>query len=237
MKKNKVMKKLTILSAIVIILASACERSPEASFHVTNTVVDVYENVYFTNTSYNADFFRWDFGDGNYSSDANPTHYYDLPGHFLVTLEAFQGSHEVDRTSMYVDVESTTLNIEVLEYYDHYPVPDASIVLYTTQYDWDNETNRVYNMEWFTNSDGIAIIYGLNPIVYWADIWHPTHNNYLLANEDINNVKTLPLVRHEENLYTFYVDYIGSVSRKDGRQVAQYKVIKIERKNPGNHSR
>jgi len=88
MKKNKVMKKLTILSAIVIILASACERSPEASFHVTNTVVDVYENVYFTNTSYNADFFRWDFGDGNTSADENPTHTYANVGTYAVSLTA-----------------------------------------------------------------------------------------------------------------------------------------------------
>ncbi|MBN1416556.1 MAG: PKD domain-containing protein [Bacteroidales bacterium] len=231
------MKKIIILSAILVLLISSCERSPEADFYVNSNVVDVYELVYFSNTSTNADLFKWDFGDGTVSSLSNPTHAYEIPGRYLVTLEAYQGTKNIDRASMYIDVLSTTLDIEVLEYYDHYPVPEASIRLYRTQYDWDHETNWLYGMEWYTDANGIAIIYGLDPIIYYVDIWHPTHNNYILANDDMNNVKTFPLIRHEVNQYTFYVDYVGSVNRKDGRNVVQYKVVKVERKNPGKQAR
>ena len=68
------MKNLILLSAILILLASSCEMQPRADFYVPSPVVDVYENVYFTNTSSNADSYRWDFGDGTVSSDPNPDH-------------------------------------------------------------------------------------------------------------------------------------------------------------------
>jgi hypothetical protein len=233
------MKKIAILSALLVLLASSCEIRPEADFYVTSPVVDVYENVYFSNTSSHVDYYKWNFGDGNVSSLPNPSHYYELPGSYTVTLEAYQGSKEIDQASMIIDVLSTSLEIEVLEYIDRYPVPEASIVLYTTQYDWDNFTNPVFDGEWFTDANGFVMIHGLNPIVYYVDIWHPTHDNWTLAEEDIENVKTLPLERHKINSYTFYVDYVerASASRKDSRQVSQYKIVKIERKTPGNQAR
>jgi hypothetical protein len=235
--KHKAMKNIILLSAIMMVLASSCELQPRADFTVPNPVVDVYENVYFTNTSSYADSYRWDFGDGIVSSDPNPTHYYEYPGRYFVTLEVYKGSQEVDRASMYIDVTSTSLEIEVLEYWDKYPVPEANIVLYTTQNDWDNESNPLFGAEWLTDANGMAIIYGLRPIVYYVDIWHPTHNNYLLAEDDMQFVKTEPLERDVVNAYTFYVDYISSVSRKDGRKVEQYKVVKIERKAPESNAR
>jgi PKD repeat protein len=231
------MKNLLLLAAVLMILVSGCDKSPKADFYVSSPTVDVYQTIYFTNTSSNADYYRWSFGDGSVSTEVHPVHSYDLPGTYLVTLEAFQGTSEVDQATMYIDVLSTTLNIEVLEYYDHYPIPNASIVLYTSQADWDAQTNTVYGTEWFTDADGITEIYGLDPIVYWVDIWHQNYNNYQLAYEDINNVKTYRLNYHEVNLYTFYVDYVGSISRKDGRKVDQYKVLKIERKTPGKETR
>ncbi|MBN2274468.1 MAG: PKD domain-containing protein [Bacteroidales bacterium] len=231
------MKNLIILSAIIMLLAGSCEMKPRAGFHIDSPVVDVYENIYFTNTSSHADSYRWDFGDGTLSSTPNPTHYYELPGRYLVTLEAYKGSQEFDQTSMYIDVTSTSLEIEVLEFYKNYPIPEASIVLYTTQYDWDYQSNQVYDQEWLTDANGIVLIHGLRPIIYYVDIWHPSHNNYWLAEDDMGWVKTDPLEKDVINAYTFYVDYVQSISRKDGRKVEQYKVIKIERKAPGNNAR
>ena len=43
--------------------------------------------VQFTNQSYNGDNFLWDFGDGNTSTDINPTHVYTDFGYFDVQLE------------------------------------------------------------------------------------------------------------------------------------------------------
>jgi len=210
---------------------------PRADFFIDRPVVDVYETIYFSNTSANADFFRWDFGDGTISSSPNPNHSYELPGRYLVILEAYKGSQEVDEASMYIDVTSTSLEIEVLEYFDQYPVPEASIVLYTTQYDWDYMTNNVFGAEWFTDSKGMVTIHGLSPIVYYVDILHQSHNNWLLAEESMENVMTEPLEMNRTNSYVFYVDYLPGVSRKDGRKVEQFKIMKIERKSPGNQAK
>lgn len=42
----------------------------------------------FTNTSTSADTYLWDFGDGNTSTEANPSYVYGLPGTYTVTLYA-----------------------------------------------------------------------------------------------------------------------------------------------------
>jgi PKD repeat protein len=44
--------------------------------------------VAFTNSTLNADSFIWSFGDGNSSTEENPTHTYDDPGLYLVSLTA-----------------------------------------------------------------------------------------------------------------------------------------------------
>ena len=45
-------------------------------------------SVVLTNISLNADSYHWDFGDGNSSTETNPTHNYGTTGTFTVTLEA-----------------------------------------------------------------------------------------------------------------------------------------------------
>lgn len=42
--------------------------------------------IYFTNLSANGSSFSWDFGDGNISTDANPTHTYTALGTYTITL-------------------------------------------------------------------------------------------------------------------------------------------------------
>lgn len=45
-------------------------------------------NFAFTNNSSNGDRFAWNFGDGNASNSADPSHTYDFPGNYNVTLTA-----------------------------------------------------------------------------------------------------------------------------------------------------
>ncbi len=62
----------------------AVQGPPAASF----TAQTAGLSVVLTNTSQNATAFRWDFGDGNTSTEANPTHTYALPGAYVITLRA-----------------------------------------------------------------------------------------------------------------------------------------------------
>ena len=46
-----------------------------------------------------------------------------------------------DEASLTLDVKiPTLLEIEVLEYYEEYPVEGASVIIYPTLTDWENET-------------------------------------------------------------------------------------------------
>lgn len=205
-----------IIAGLVLLITSCQERHPRADFEPTKYVVEPYEEIVFLNYSSHADYYDWDFGDNYYSSVAEPAHYYIRPGIYTVRLTAVNGDYE---DVCYVDIEvvspSATLDVQVLEYYDKYPVTGASIIIYPTYTDWLNETNDL--AEVFTNSNGIAIIDGLAPGTYYLDIWEKNHDNLDLAYEDINNIKTPYLQAGTITQITTYVDYKPSTSALKSR--------------------
>lgn len=64
---------------------------PVAKFSIPKNSVCALENVTFTDQSTNANFWCWDFGDGSTSSAQSPTHNYEKPGVYTVTLIAKNG--------------------------------------------------------------------------------------------------------------------------------------------------
>jgi len=62
--------------------------SPVASFTWRTSNTNAPSTVVFTNTSTNATSYSWDFGDGNSSTIASPTHIYNTVGTFTATLIA-----------------------------------------------------------------------------------------------------------------------------------------------------
>jgi PKD repeat protein len=86
MKPTRILKALVVLFALI---ASGCEDpAPIAAFSASlyNAMVD--EMITFTNTSENATSYSWDFGDGNSSTQVNPTHSYANSGMYNVQLTA-----------------------------------------------------------------------------------------------------------------------------------------------------
>jgi PKD repeat protein len=76
---------------LVALLATSCEedepmsmKEPSASFEFTATEL----TVSFSNTSSNATSYTWTFGDGNSSTEENPSHTYAAPGTYTVVLTA-----------------------------------------------------------------------------------------------------------------------------------------------------
>jgi hypothetical protein len=203
------MKKLMFFTAIAALVLTSCDIKPEAFFYADKVTVDIGEDVYFTNASNNASEFEWNFGDGTFSNAANVVHSYAGSGIFTVVLKAWSNNGNLDESYQEIEVLSPTLlEVEVLEYYDQYPVQGASVILYPTLQDWDNETNAI--VEGFTNSAGKVIFTGLNPRVYYVDVWHSEHNNYTLRDEDVGFIETERLKAHELNEFTAWVDYTGS---------------------------
>ena len=117
--------------------------------------------------------------------------------------------------------------MEVLEYYDEYSVPDASVRLYSTLPDWENEEDR--EAEGYTDEDGIVVFSHLGPYVYYADVWETNHDNYALKAEDIGFIRTPEIMPHKINRFIAYVDIVdhGKGDRTDDKT---YILRKFERK-------
>ena len=127
---------LTSMIIFSIFMTSCTEEEPYASFTCKSSA-EVNEVITFTNSSTFATNFSWDFGDGNTSTDENPTHSYSSEGNFTVTLTASGDGGE----------NSTSETITVA-----YPVPVANFTMDKTEAE-PGETIT------FTNSTQNAISY------------------------------------------------------------------------------
>lgn len=76
--------------SLLILSLASCAR-PVAKFSYDQQKDRVPANVSFTNTSEKAETYLWDFGDGNTSTEVNPTHQYLLSGKYDVILKAIKG--------------------------------------------------------------------------------------------------------------------------------------------------
>ncbi|MHC1733740.1 MAG: PKD domain-containing protein [Bacteroidales bacterium] len=221
------MKRIVIsTAAAALIMLSSCELQPEAYFFSDKIRAEIGEEVVFFNGSRDATDFEWDFGDGTFSNAYEPIHSYNASGVFTVVLSAYSRNGNVDRSYLDIEVLSPTmLEIEVLEWYDEYPVAGASVILYPTLTDWDNETNAI--IEGFTNASGKVVFTNLQPRVYYVDVWQVNHNNYTLRNEEngVQWIRTDQLLKNELNQFIAWVDYTGtkSAAKRDRSQLLPLK--------------
>jgi PKD repeat protein len=216
------MKRILYLTFILPFFIASCELIPEAGFYVDVIEPEVGQEVYFTNDSYNAARYEWDFGDGSFSDVENPVHVYNGTGTYQVKLTAYSRSGLSDEAFQTITVMiPTLLEIEVLEYFDKYPVENASVVLYPTLSDWDAERNSI--TEGFTDQEGIVVFSGLDAFVYYLDVWEQNHNNYALRDEDVNFIRTPQVKLHQINRFTAYVDYTGG--KGAGSVIRDRKVV------------
>lgn len=200
---------------MVFVTFISCERHPNSSFFSSEIKVRVNEDVYFTNTSLDAVYYKWDFDDGTYSRVVNPVHSWEVPGIYTVSLASYSDSY-VDRSFQEITVLPTTdLEVEVLEYYDKYPVINASVILYGSYQDWLDEKNMI--IEGFTDAKGIVLFTNLEVKRYYIDVWEENHNNYTLAEEDPGFIETDILSDGMVNYFTAWVDYTGSLKSSTGR--------------------
>jgi hypothetical protein len=223
------MKKIIYLSLVLPLILFSCEMSPRAFFSASPGDPVVGEEVWFTNESENVASFEWNFGDGYTSNEANPIHKFTSTGIFTVTLKVWTGSGLDDEASLTINVKiPTLLEIEVLEYYDEYPVEGASVILYPTLTDWEKQTHSVN--EGFTDSDGKTVFSDLDNIVYYVDVWETTHDNYTLKSEDIGFIRTPEIMPNKINRFIAYVDVVDH-GKGEGRRNLSLVIKKLERKS------
>lgn len=224
------MKKLLYTLLILIPFGfTACTLTPSADFFVDDTEVYIGEEVWFTNDSYNAVDYEWDFGDGTWSDVENPIHTYNASGSYEVVLTAFSRKGLSDEAAITISVLTPTiLEIEVLEWEDEYPVPNANVRLYPTLNDWDNEEHMV--VEGNTNSNGKVVFYSLGEFIYYADVWETNHNNWDLRDyQNADYLRTQQLVPNEINYFIAWVDYVPSTKGTNNERDRSMVIKKLER--------
>ncbi len=81
-------KKNYVLGLFSVLVLLGCNQNPVASF-----TFEVKEDgeVVFTNSSENSKSFQWDFGDGSFDVNPNPTHKFSANGKYDVKLTATNG--------------------------------------------------------------------------------------------------------------------------------------------------
>jgi PKD repeat protein len=232
------MKKIIYLSLIFPLIFISCSKEPTADFYIEVDKAKVGSEVFFHNTSDNAETFEWDFGDGYISPDKNPVHTYSLTGKYTVVLSAFSKKGKEAKAQMELDVvEPSLLVVEVLEYWDEYSVPDASVRLYPSINDWDNETKMI--IEGYTDADGIVVFADIDPPGdqnnekrCYVDVWEQDHDNYQLRAEDPGFVTTQIIVPEKIQWFVAWVDYVPH-GKGEARGAREMVIKKLERKVAG----
>jgi len=222
------MKKAIYLTIILPFILYGCETFPRAFFSADPGDPSVGEQVWFTNQSDNISSCKWDFGDGYTSEEFNPVHVFTASGSYEVRLKVWNGNGTSDEASLTIDVLiPTLLEIEVLEYYQDYPVRNASVILYPSLNDWDHETSLID--EGYTDEEGKVVFADLPRSVYYVDVWEATHDNYTLRNEDVGFIETPEIIPHRINRFIAYVDYVDhgkGAARRENAMVIKKLVRK-----------
>ncbi len=104
---------LSITMIAMIAMFTACEDDEKAADPFASFQYEVSEEnalkVSFTNTSENAETYKWDFGDGETSTEENPVHEYSEEGSYDVVLTATNADGVSTDVTKTVQVGSTLL--------------------------------------------------------------------------------------------------------------------------------
>lgn len=227
-RKSNQIKNVILLSLFSVFILTSCHKEPEpnpyADFGVDYVYVEPGEVVFFNNYSDNADYYEWDFGDGTGSNAFQPSHTYSKEGVYKITLAAIDRGR-ADYAYLEIEVYETTLEVEVLEYYEEAYVPNMDVAIYRNYNDWLDQ-NEYYDAQGYTDKNGIVTFIGVDAVSYYVDAWHPNFDNFRLAQEDINFVLTAPLEHARHNIFTAYVDYYadGRIKLKSSRMTVKSAV-------------
>jgi PKD repeat protein len=222
------MKRTLYLTLALPFLLISCQKSPVAKFSTDTVEPEVGHSVLFNNDSQNANKFEWNFGDGYASNERSPVHVFTATGPYEVILTATSKNGKDDQASMSLNVViPTLLEIEVREYYSLDLIQNASVILYPTITDWDNQTNSI--AEGITDVNGKAVFSNLDPYVYYVDVMATNYDNWTLRTEDVGFVRTPEILPHQINRFVAWVD-VATHSKGAARGARELIIKKLERK-------
>lgn len=149
MKKTS---KFLLIAVLLTAFFTSCEEDlikPSADFSYAPTEITAWDVVSFTNATVDGDTYSWDFGDGNTSTDENPTHTYIAAGTYIVTLTATNTDGDnVATQTLTVIAPANTVTIDGTEL----PV-DADMFWYQSSMGGDPYLRLIYSVAGQDNPD------------------------------------------------------------------------------------
>jgi PKD repeat protein len=213
-RKPIVMKRILAILPLLSLIVISCNREPFAEATVDLNPSYVGEDVRFTSYSTNTDYVEWDMDDGIMYTTSVVDHYFIDPGFYDVSLRAFGTKGGVSTAVIPMEVIGAELTVVVRLWTEvvgqGYLLPDASVRLYPTLTDWENETNMV--AEAFSDSYGECTFTNLSYQRYYIDVWEANHDNYTLAAEDVSFIETDMLEGAYYWTFEALVDYYAKKS-------------------------
>ncbi len=119
MRTFRLLFPIALIISVIFLSSCSNDSSPtnpdglSVSFTMDKTTAIIGEVITFTNTSQNATSFAWDFGDGNSSTEENPTHSYSSTGTFTITLTANGEEGSRSKTKFITIVNPVFLNLTI----------------------------------------------------------------------------------------------------------------------------
>lgn len=145
--QNSVNSDIEVRSEYIIV-----QELPEAQFSFATDINNNYTFIFTNETQPNSDIYIWDFGDGTTSYDTNPVHTYAIPGTYLVTLNALNGSCG-GSTSQQVGIINGTEEANLFPTTSVFPNPFVNVLFIS----FDEMLNAPVNVE-IISIDGKTVL-------------------------------------------------------------------------------
>jgi endonuclease/exonuclease/phosphatase family metal-dependent hydrolase len=156
------------------ITSPSSQLGPIANFSIDKVVLNIGEVVHFTNNSQRASSYSWDFGDGNSSTETNPTHSYTKSGSYTIVLTAKNDDKTTIFPQKLLVKEFTVMTYNIA--FSGGAVPD----LYEM---WDGDGHGEWNHD--RRPDLLKIIRSINPDILglqeafcWDSYDPPVYKNF-----------------------------------------------------------
>ncbi|WP_256009319.1 PKD domain-containing protein [Desertivirga xinjiangensis] len=163
MKTFKMIQNILPLMLLVMIFSSCKDDDYDVPVIDVIYSMEVEGNqVAFKNATQGASTYRWDFGDGSSSTDADPVHIYPGKGKYVATLYATTASGQTEEGSTVIRIAKTTpvkLNDNTLDDWDAvtanvFTTTDAGNAIKKVKLDYDGNGVYIYVEMLGKRSDG-----------------------------------------------------------------------------------
>jgi PKD repeat protein len=205
----KIYKLIAIFTLVIVVMGCNNEDpllpTPGVNFRTNTDILEVGKSVVFENLSTNASSYKWDFGDGQTSTEISPTKTYDERGTYTVKLVAYTEDNQSDSVSRSLDVGERVmtdiiinsipfLNPDKLDWDNPTGMPDSTkypdfILALSPQDDYSRLilTPPVYDLPPYDLPVGFTLDQSGDPYVLTDEDWEMTFVDF--DGEDIENAQ------------------------------------------------